>query len=193
MSQESSSDDPVVQALDGLVRSGAIAPERAQAAYEGSLQRPSGSATSGEPPQESRRIGLESAVIAVGTGLLGAAIVIATSYSRRGSDLDWSSYAVGIVASLALLGVCAGALVLVEDDVRNRNLAASPGAVGAIGAGAMIGIGLDDNPATGYVAGLVAALISADGYYVTQRAAFVISAILGLLAVCVSLVDDIVG
>ncbi len=191
MSQESSGDDPVVQALAGLVRSGAISPERAQAAYEGSLQPPA-TDSDGESPPASRQIGIESAVIAVGTGLFGAAIAVATRYSRQRSDLDWSNYAIGLLATLALFGVAAGTLVIVKDDVRKRNLAAWPGAVGAIGAALMIGIGLDDNPATGYVAGAVAALVSAVGYYLIQRAAFVISAILGLGAVFASLVDDIV-
>ncbi|MDN5853804.1 MAG: hypothetical protein L0K86_13355, partial [Actinomycetia bacterium] len=182
MTHAPSGDDPLISALDGLVRAGAIPPERAQAAYQGSLGPPRRDPAP-EPVQESRQIRLETVAIAIGVGLLGAAIVLATSYSRDGSDLDWSNYGIGILATLTLLGVCAGTLVLVNDDVRMRNLAAWTGAVGAIGVGSMIAIGLDDNPATGYVAGIAAALISAGGYYLVQRSAFVISAILGLLAV----------
>ena len=189
MTQTPSGDDPLISALDGLVRSGAIPPARAQAAYEGSMQ-PAGSPSAEPPPQEPRQIRFETVAIAIGVGLLAAAVALATAYSRQGSDIDWSNYAVGILATLALLGVAAGTLSMVKDDMRRCNLAAWPGAIGAIGVASMIAVGLDDNPATGYVAGIAAALISAAGYYVVQRAAFVISAILGLLVVYGSIVND---
>lgn len=193
MEQPRSGDDPIMHALDGLVRSGAIPPERARAAYEASLRPPASvRAREPEPVEESRQFRLETIAIAIGVGLLAATIGVAAGYARQSADLDGSNYALGIVASLALLGVAAGALLVVKDDVRKRNLAAWPGAVGALGAGTMIVVGLDDNPATGYVAGLATAALSAAGYYLVRRGAYVIAAIIGLLMTYLTLVDDIV-
>lgn len=193
MTQSPSGDDPLIHALDGLVRSGALAPERAQAAYEGSLQSP-GAVPASEPEAEAedRQLRLEAIAIAIGVGLLGATIGFASGYSRQDSDLDWSNYLLGIAASLALVGGAAGAFVLVKDDVRKRNLAAWPGAIGAIGVGMMLVIGLDDNPANGYVSGFVTAGLAGGGYYLIRRGAFVIAAIIGLLQLYVALVDDLV-
>ncbi|UPK76901.1 hypothetical protein MU582_09730 [Nocardioidaceae bacterium SCSIO 66511] len=196
MSQSPSGDDPVVRALDELVRSGQIPPERARAAYEGSLGRntppPASDPPTGTVDQPGRQLGLENAAIAIGVGLLGATVGIAATFSRETSDLDVSNFLLGVIASLALLGGAGAAYFFVKDDVRRRNLAAWPGAIGAAGAGVMLGVLLDDDPTTGYLAGAVTTLLAVVGYYLVRRGAYVVVAILGLLSIYGSLVDDIV-
>lgn len=194
MNTTPSGEDPIIHALDELVRAGQIPPERARAAYDGSLGHapPPAGQTTAQEGEPDRQLRFETIAIAVGVGLVGATIGIASGFSRQESDLDWSNFALGVIGSVGLLAVAAVALLLVKDDQRKANLAALPGAVGAIGIGTMLGVLLDDNPATGYVAGAVTAALAAGGYLVVRRGAFVIAAILGLLVLFISLVGDIV-
>lgn len=142
-------------------------------------------------PAEPAGLRLDVLAAALGTALVATTVVLAGVYSRNQGDLDWSNYGLGLVATLGLLGVAAGAFVVVRDHDRKANLVAWPGAVGALGAGLMVGVAMDDNAATGYVAGLLTAAVSAAGFFLVRRGAFVISAILGLFVVYANLVDDL--
>lgn len=198
MTQPPSGDDPVVSALDELVRSGQLAPDRARAAYEASRGSgppiPPGMPATAAAPVEPHAGPMRLDVIgaAIGSTLLATTVALSTVYARQ-DGLDWSNYALGILATLGLLGVAVAAYLLVEDDAKRQNLIAWPGALGALGVGLMIVVAMDDGAATGYVSGLATAAVSAGGYFVVRRGAFVISAILGLLVVYANLFDDLFG
>ncbi|MGH3359914.1 MAG: hypothetical protein ACRDO7_14025 [Nocardioidaceae bacterium] len=136
---------------------------------------------------------LDVVAAAVGTTLLATTIALSATYSRAESDLDWSNFGLGIIAALGLLGIAAAAFVMVRDDALKSNLVAWPGALGAIGAGLMIAVAMDDSGATGYVAGLATVAISAGGFFVVRRGAFVVAAVIGLLVTYANLVDDVFG
>lgn len=148
------------------------------------------------PPPPARPVAdpsrLDRALVAVGVALLSATVVMSTVYSRAEDDLDASNFLMGVAATLGLLGIAAAAQILVSDDARKSDLVAWPGAFGALGAGLMVGVLMDDNAATGYVAGLLVVALSGGGYLLSWRGAFVVSAILGLLIVYISLFDDVV-
>lgn len=197
MTQPPSGDDPVVRALDELVRSGQLAPERARAAYDASRGAdPSATRPMTPPPKESGSdepsgLRFDLLATALGTALVATTIVLASFYARSKGDLDWSNYGLGLFATLGLLAVAAGAYLMVDRDERKAHLVAWPGALGALGAGLMIGVAMDDSAATGYVAGLLSAALSAAGFFLVRRAPFVVSAILGLFVGYASLVDDL--
>lgn len=134
---------------------------------------------------------LVSVGVALGVALLTTAIALSSTHTRADGDLDWSNYALGILATLGLLGVAGAAYVLVKDTARRDELVGWPGAFGAIGVGSMVVLALDDSGATGYVAGLAIVAISVGGYLLVRRPAFVVTAIAGLLVLYLSLVDDI--
>ncbi|MDN5893690.1 MAG: hypothetical protein L0H93_06645 [Nocardioides sp.] len=177
--------DPTHIALNQLVTSGQLSPERAQAAYDASQGRTPGRRLL---PTALR---LDTLVVGFGSTLLGAALVISTIYSREDGDLDWSNYAVGIVSTLGLLVIAAAAFLLVADPVRKANLMGWPGALGAAGAGLMLGLALDDSGATAYVMGLAVLALSALGYFLIREAPFIITAIVGLGLVYGQALDDL--
>jgi hypothetical protein len=137
---------------------------------------------------------LDTTVIAVGSGLVVAAVVLSAFYSRGDGDLDWSNYSMGIVATLGLLGTSGLTRFLAGVSERSAVLIAWPGALGAVGAGLMVGVGMDEGDATFYVAGALVVLVSVGGYYYLARhGAFVLSTIAGLLVLYANLYDDVVG
>lgn len=134
----------------------------------------------------------DQALIAVGVALLSATVVMATTYSRVGGDLDASNFIMGLAATVGLLGIAGAARILVRDQVRSSELMAWPGAFGAVAAGLMVAVLMDDHALTGYFAGGVVLVLSATGYYLlVRRGAFVVSAILGVFAVYTALFSDI--
>lgn len=150
------------------------------------------------PPGGGRALALDvdRSVLALGVALLATAVTLSTVYSRFRPHLDWSNYAVGLLATAGLLGVAvAGLLGIVvprgSDDA--TDVVAWPGAFGAVAVGLMISVAMDDSSATAYVAGLVVLAISAAGYVVTRRAPFVVAAIVGFFVAYTRLVDDVVG
>lgn len=136
---------------------------------------------------------LETLGVAVGSGLVATAVVLSGFYSRARDDLDWSNFAMGILASLGLLAVAAAAHFLIDDLDRRADVMSWPGAFGAVGVGVMLGVALDDNAVTGYLAGIAVTALSVGGYYLSRRGPFVLSAIAGLLIVYVNLFDDVIG
>lgn len=133
----------------------------------------------------------ERVVVAAGVALLSAAVALSTFYTRDRGDIDWSNYTMGLLATLALLGISGAAWVLARDRDASTDLVAWPGAFGAVSVGLMLAIALDENHATAYVAGLAVVALSVGGYLLVRRDAFVTTAIGGLLVVYLRLCDDL--
>jgi hypothetical protein len=143
-----------------------------------------------------RQLDVDRPTVAFGVALLSTAVVLSTFYTRLKDHLDWSNYVVGLVATVGLLGIAAAAvagLVVPRDADTTTDLVAWPGAFGALGVGLMIGVGLDDSPATEYVAGLAVLAISVAGYLLVRRAPFVVTAIVGIFVVYTQLLEDVIG
>jgi hypothetical protein len=141
-----------------------------------------------------RRPGMIGLPVALGTGLLAAAVTLSTMRSRSDGDLDWSNYGVGLGATAALLLIAAASALLAEGR-RREELVAWPGAVGVLAVGSMVGIGLEDvgalDDALAYIVGGVILVLSAAGYLVVRRGALVVTAILGFGLIYVQLFDDV--
>lgn len=144
--------------------------------------------------------GLTAALVSVGAGLLGAAVLISTLRGRSGDNgsIDWSTYSVGLVATAALL-----ALALIGTmSVRRRSggqargdLVTWPGVVGIIATAPMIVVGIGDNGGKWevYLVGGVITVLALIGYVAARRAAFVVVAILGLAILYTQGFADTVG
>lgn len=148
-------------------------------------------------PTRATRAGTTAGVVALGTGLLGAAVVIAGFRSRSGDDgLDWSTYGVGLGATgvllvIAVLGSLAGRRV---GGRAREEVVTWPGTVGILATGLMIGIGLDrDDSWVAYLIGGVMTALAVVGYVAARRAAFVVVAILGLAIVYGAAFDDLLA
>ena len=148
-------------------------------------------------PTRAARAGTTAGLVALGAGLLGAAVVIAGFRSRSGDDgLDWSTYGVGLGATAVLLVIAVlGALAGRRAGGRAREEVVTwPGTVGILATGLMIGIGIDrDDHWVGYLIGGVMAVLAVIGYAAARRAAFVVVAILGLAIVYALLFDDLLA
>lgn len=188
MTSAPSGDDPLVRALDGLVRSGDLEPERARAAYEAS--RGTEPTPPSEPPTDSG-LRLDVVGVAVGVALVATAIGLSTAYSRAGSGIDWSNYLIGVIGTFGLLAVAAGGYLRVSDEDKSANLIGWPGAIGVAGAGAMIAVALNDDTASPYVAGVLTVLLAAGGYVMSRAGAYLIVGIVAGFVVYVKLVDDV--
>lgn len=142
------------------------------------------------------RPGMGLLPIALGVGLLAAAIAISTTRSRADGELDWSNYGVGLGGTAVLLVVAAAALMIGSGRTR-EDLVAWPGAVGILGVGAMIGVGLEDLDGSedwlAYLIGGVIFLLSVAGYAAVRRGAFVVTAILGLGVAYLQLSEDVIS
>lgn len=138
---------------------------------------------------------LHRPLVSLGAGLLATAVVLSTFYSRDRPHLDWSNYVVGLAATFGLLAIAAlaaGGSTRVRAG-RTSDAAAWPGAVGAVAAGLMVGVGLDDRAVTSYVAGAVVLAVSAVGWLATWRDPYVVTAVLGLFVLLGAAFDDVVG
>ena len=145
-------------------------------------------------PEKPGRPGMGLLPIALGVGLLAAAVVVSGTRSRSDGDLDWSNYSVGLGATAALLLVAIVALMVGSEPGR-ENLVTWPGSIGVLGAGAMLGVGLEDIDGSedwlAYLVGGVIVLLSAVGYAAVRRGAFAVTAILGLGIAYIQLADDV--
>lgn len=175
-------EDPVFSALDPLVRSGELTTDQAQAAFD---------AARGRTGLLSGAIKLETLAVAFGVALLGTTVILSTGYSRADGDLDWSNYGLGLAATAALLAVAGLAWARVRDTARRDNLVAWPGAVGAVGAGLMLGVAMDDTDGTAYVVGLVILALSAGGYFLVRQSPFLLSGLVGLFVLYAQAFDDL--
>lgn len=180
MTKDASGPDPLHNSLNQLVIAGQLTPEEAQAAHD-AVRR------------VDRSPRLDQVLIAAGAGLVWAAVWISTYRTRGQGDFDWSNLLVGIAGALGLIGVAVAAYFLVTDLALRSNLMAWPGALGAIAAGQMVAVAMDDTDATLYVMGAVIAALSAGGHYLTRRGAFLVSGLLGGAVLYGQLFDDLIG
>lgn len=147
-----------------------------------------------EFPMRASRAGFTGAVVAIGTGLLAAAVVIAAVRARSDGDLDWSNYGIALAATAGLLAIALlGALSGRKVGGRAREEVVTwPGVAGILGVAVCIGIGVDDDGNwLGYLIGAVLVVLAAIGYVAARRAAFVVVAILGLALIYTVAVDDV--
>lgn len=146
-----------------------------------------------EFPMRASRAGSAGAIVALGTGLLGAAVVISAVRSRSDGDLDWSNYGAGLGATavlllLALFGSLSGRRV---GGRAREEVVTWPGVVGILATAQMIEVGIDkDDTWVAYLIGAVMVVLALIGYVAARRAAFVVVAILGLALVYAALLDD---
>lgn len=147
-------------------------------------------------PEKPGRPGMGLLPIALGVGLLAAAVVVSATRSRSDGDLDWSNYGVGLGATAALVLVAIVALMVGSDRGR-ENLVTWPGSTGILGVGAMLGVGLEEVDGSedwlAYLVGGVILLLSVVGYAAVRRGAFVVTAILGLGISYIQLSDDVIA
>jgi len=139
--------------------------------------------------------GLVGILVAVGVGLLAAAVVLSAVRSRADGELDWSNYDVGLAATAGLL-VVALLASLARFRGRGRDeLVAWPGAIGIVGTGLMIDVGLSEQSGAddwlGYLIGGVVVVLSVIGYLAVRRGTFVVTAILGLGILYANAFDDL--
>jgi hypothetical protein len=180
-------------------------PPAAQTAVVGAPPPPGGATTAvmdpppptpptpvAEPPA---RPGMGLLPIALGVGLLAAAVVLSTARSRSDGDLDWSNYGVGLGATAVLLLVALAAAVVGSGRSREE-LVTWPGSIGILGVGSMLGTGLEEIDGSedwlAYLIGAVVAGLSVVGYVAVRRGAFVVTAILGLGIAYIQLADDVI-
>lgn len=143
-------------------------------------------------PSPSRSRG-DDALVGVGVALLSAATVLSALYSRTDGDLDWSNFGVGIIATLALLGLAGVGLLGVADRDTNLTLATWPAAFGALAAGLMAVVAMHGDDASPWVAGLLITGIGAGAYAVVRRPAPALAAVVGLLVLYAMVVDATTG
>jgi hypothetical protein len=135
---------------------------------------------------------LPRAITALGIGLVFAAVLLSAGYSRESGDLDWSNFIMGVLSTLGLLGVALGSHVLAPGAERRSAVVSWAGATGSVGAGLMLGVLIDDDPVSTYVAAAVVIVLSVGGHLLTRGAAFVISTITGAALLYGQAFDDVV-
>lgn len=146
-------------------------------------------------PLRASRAGSTGAVVAIGTGLLGAAVVIAAFRARSDGDLDWSNYGCALGATAVLLVIAVlGALSGRTTGGRAREEVVTwPGVVGILSTALVIGVGInEDDNWVAYLIGAVMVALAVVGYVAARRAAFVVVAILGLVLIYAVAIDDVV-
>lgn len=147
-------------------------------------------------PHRATRAGLTAAIVAIGTGLLGAAVLIGAIRSRDGEELDWSNYGVAVGATAVLLVIAIlGSLSARRSGGRAREEVVTwPGTVGILATGLVIGVGIDDDGSwLAYLIGGTIAVLALIGYVAARRAAFAVVAILGLALVYAVAFEDFVA
>lgn len=135
---------------------------------------------------------LPSAATTLGVALVATAIVISAAYSRESGDLDGSNFTMGLLATLGLLGVAAGAQLFLPGLERRATLISWSGAFGALGAGLMLGVLVNDEDTSLYLGGALVIAISVAGYLLTRGGPFVVSGILGLTVPYAKVFDQLV-
>lgn len=145
-------------------------------------------------PTHRSKAGTTAAVIALGTGLLGAAVMLAATRARADGDLDWSNYGVGLGATAVLLVIAVLAAVGRADvGGRAREEAITwPGVVGILATAVMIGVGInEDDKWVDYLIGGIVVGLAGVGYGMARRGAFVVVGILGLGLIYGNAVNDV--
>jgi hypothetical protein len=135
---------------------------------------------------------LPIAATALGVALVSAAVVLSALYSRHSGDLDGSNYAMGVLATLGLLGGCLGALLLLPRSERQGALVTWPGAAGVAGVGLMLAVAITKNNVSVYTASIAVIILSIGGYLLTRGASFVLTTIAGTVALYVQAFNDLI-
>lgn len=136
---------------------------------------------------------LPSAGTALGVALVSAAVLTAAIYSRESGDLDVSNFTMGVLGTLSLLGVAAGAHLRSPGSESSATLVSWPGAAGIVGAGAMLAVAINHEKASVYTLGGVILLLSAASFRLTRSAAFTLTAIAGMGVLYVQAFNDLIG
>lgn len=150
-------------------------------------------------PTAASKAGITGAIVALGTGLLGAAVVISAIRSRDTSDgeLDWSNYGIGLGATAVLLLVALLGSVAARRRTGGRareEVVTWPGTVGILATAVVVNVGIDTSEDwLGYLTGAILVVLGALGYVAARRAAFVVVAILGLAIIYGLAFDDFVA
>lgn len=149
-----------------------------------------------EFPMRASRAGFTGAVVAIGTGLLAAGVIISGVRARSDGDLDWSNYGITLAGTAALLVIALlGALSGRKVGGRAREEVVTwPGVAGILGVALCIGIGInEDENWVAYLIGATLVVLAAIGYVAARRAAFVVVAIAGLALIYGVAFDDFVA
>ncbi|MFL6059743.1 MAG: hypothetical protein ACJ72E_00830 [Marmoricola sp.] len=135
---------------------------------------------------------LPSVATALGVSFLSAAIVMSATYSRRQDNhLDASNFTMGVLATLALLGIAAAAQVIIADPVRKEMLVSWPGAFGASGVGFMLATLITKDKVAEHVAPLAALAIAILGYLLIRSTPFVLVALASSALLYARIFDDL--
>ncbi|WP_182378381.1 hypothetical protein [Nocardioides sp. WS12] len=170
----------------------------------GAFEGPDAAAQPGGPihpefPTKASKAGSTGALIAVGTGLLGAAVGISAIRSRDTDDgsLDWSNFGVGLGATAVLLLVAILGAVVARRRTGGRareEVVTWPGVIGILATAVVLNVGIDsDDTWMGYLTGAVLVVLAIIGYVAARRAAFVVVAIAGLAIIYALAFDDFVA
>lgn len=131
-----------------------------------------------------------AAIVGLGVALLAAAAVVSALYAREDGDLDWSVYAIGLGVTAALLLVAlVGAAG--RDVEAKRALTGFPGAVGALAAGVMVGVGFQESWVEWAVGGVILG-VAAVAYLLGRAGAPTVAAVVGLLVLYAKAVDELI-
>jgi hypothetical protein len=134
---------------------------------------------------------LPDVATALGVSLVSAAIVTSAMYSRKDGHLDASNFTTGVLCTLGLLVLAAGARALVGDPARRDVLVSWPGAFGAAGVGVMLATLITKHTLSEHVAPLAALAIAVAGYLLVRSAPFVLVALGSLALLYERLFDDL--
>jgi hypothetical protein len=132
--------------------------------------------------------GLPRAGTATGVALASAAISVSAVFSRDHGPLDGSVFSVGLIASLLLIGV---AVVSSTRGEKAADLVSWPGAAGAIGAGMMLAVLINDDGGSAYAGGGLALALGVIGYLAARSAAFAVTMLGALSVIYIQGVSDL--
>ena len=147
-------------------------------------------------PAKPGRPGMGLLPIAIGVGLLAAAVVLSSTRARSDGDLDWSNYSVALGGTAVLLLVALVAVVLGGSGRAREELVTWPGSFGILGAGNVLGVGLDDIDGSedgSLPGGRRRRTAVCGGLAAVRRGAFVVTGILGLGLAYIQLADDVIS
>lgn len=136
---------------------------------------------------------LPAAATALGVSLVGATAAMGALYARVRDDLDGSNFTMGVLATLGLLAYAAVGLWQASPSERRAPVVSWPGAAGALSAGLMLAVLVDDDKLSIYLGGGMVVALSVAGYVLTRSAPFVLSAISGLGLLYAQGFDDVIS
>lgn len=136
---------------------------------------------------------LDTALVTLGTGLVGAVVLLSTLRTRANGSLDGSNFVLGLVGALGLLAVAVAAYLLAQDHERRTVLMAYPGAAGA-GAVALIWLAAANfNTVSEWLAGLLTLVLAAGGFWFTRQVPYIVAGVSGAAFFYAKLVFQLTG